>query len=109
MDVFNFLKSVSAYPVPMMTLAEIASGRGLYLTDEADEDTTASQAYKGAKADLLIWLSVAPNVSQGGQSYSFSEYERKNMRAQAMALYGEIGESASENKGVKYGYKGDKL
>lgn len=106
--VLESLKGVNAYPVPLRTLVETAEKRGLTLTDEATKATLTGRAYNLAVADLLIWLSLAPNVTQGGQSFSFTDEQRKQFRNEASALYDELGEESVATKPI-YGYKGSRL
>lgn len=105
--VLETLKGVSAYPVPLRTLVETAELRGLSLTEVATQEAMVGKAYKLAKADLLLWLSLAPNIGQGGQSFSFTDEQRVQFRNQAKALYDECGE-VSATKPI-YGYKGSRL
>lgn len=107
--ILESLKSVSAYPVPLRTLVETGERRGLSLTDEATQAVLLSKNYKLAVADLFLWLSLAPNVSQGGQSYSFSEDERHRLRNRANSLYDELGEEDTSSDEPTYGYKGSQL
>lgn len=102
------LKSVNAYPVPLRTLVEVAEARGLSLTEDATKEVLDSAAYNLAVADLLLWLSIAPNISQGGQSYSFSDEQRTQLRNRAKSLYAEYGEDRAASKPI-YGYKGSRL
>lgn len=106
--ILESLKSVNAYPVPLRTLVEIAERRGLSLTDKATKEVLGGKNYNLAKADLLLWLSLAPNITQGGQSYSFTDEQRQQFRNNANALFSEFGE---ENSSVQptYGYKGSRL
>lgn len=106
--VLETLKSVSAYPVPLRTLVETAEKRGVVLTDTATQEAMVGKAYKLAKADLLLWLSLAPNIGQGGQSYSFTDEQRQQFRNQSKALYDECGEVSAATKPL-YGYKGSRL
>jgi hypothetical protein len=106
--ILETLKGINAYPVPLRTLTEIAEGRGLNLQDEATLAVLRSSGYKLATADILLWLSLAPNISQGGQSYSFSEEQRLQLRKRADTLFGECEDEASLSK-PKFGYKGKKL
>lgn len=100
------LKGVNAYPVPDYTLDEIASRRDIELSDIATAEVLKSSSYMLAKADLLLWLSLAPNVSQGGQNYSFSDDQRLVFRQRANAIY-----KLNEPEEVKtmFGYKGSRL
>ena len=102
------LKGTNAYPVPATKLEEVAVRRGLTLTDTATQDVLTSRGYKLAKADVLLWLSHAPNITQGGQSYSFTDKQRQQFRNQAKTLYDECGEVSAATKPI-YGYKGSRL
>lgn len=106
--VLETLKGVSAYPVPLRTLIETAELRGLSLEETATQYVMVGKAYKLAKADLLLWLSIAPNITQGGQSFSFTDEQRQQFRNQAKALYDECGEVSAATKPI-YGYKGSRL
>lgn len=106
--VLESLKGVNAYPVPLRTLVEVAEARGLSLTAEATKEVLDSEAYNLAVADLLLWLSIAPNISQGGQSYSFSEEQRTQLRNRANALFAKYGDDGAASKPI-YGYKGSRL
>lgn len=106
--VLEALKGVNAYPVPIRTLVETAELRGLTLEEAATQGVMGSTAYKLAKADLLLWLAFAPNITQGGQSYSFTDEQRQQFRNQAKALYDECGEESAVTKTI-YGYKGSRL
>lgn len=102
------LKSINAYPIPLRTLSETAERRGVALMDSATQDTLTSNAFRLAKADLLLWLSYAPNITQGGQSYSFTDEQRKEFRHEAQAIYNELEPQANAGR-VTYGYKGGRL
>ena len=104
------METVLDYPVPLRTLTAIADKRGLSLTTDATQEMQKSKEYNLAVADLLLWLSIAPDVSQGGQSYSFTDEQRKQFRLRANGLYDKYDPTgdASERKTI-YGYKGDRL
>lgn len=107
----ELLRGISRYPVAETFLAEVALRRGLDLDAVADGGIVDGSAYRLAKADLLVWLAKAPNTSQGGQSYSFSSEERKEMLKSAKGTYKQIGQDLPEGlgEGVTYGYKGSRL
>lgn len=108
--VLESLKGINAYPIPLRTILDVGGGRKLPLASDVDETILTSKAYQLATADLYYWLAVAPDVSQGGQSYSFTDEERRDFRNRAMSIYGEYGEPEDKvGKGVRYGYKGSKL
>lgn len=108
--VIECLKGVNAYPIPLRTIEEIAERRGLSLNETANQVLLSGRNYNLALADLLLWLSRAPDISQGGQSFSFTDEQRKDFREGARALLRRFGDSveAEENKPV-YGYKGNRL
>lgn len=97
------LKALTAYPIPMTTLVSIAEGRGLSPHDIVFDIAE----YTLATADVYMWLSNAPDVAQGGQSYSFTDEQRRYFRQQATAIYNEAG-STKTTKTI-YGYKGTRL
>ena len=106
--VLETLKGINAYPMPLRTLIEVSELRGLSLNDTATKEIMVGKAYKLAKADLYMWLSIAPNIGQGGQSFSFTDEQRQQFRNQAKALYDECGEVSATAKPI-YGYKGSRL
>lgn len=102
------LKSINAYPIPLRTLMETSERRDLSLTAEATQEVLQSKAYRLAEADLLLWLSIAPDISQGGQSFSFTDEQRKDFKRQAQGIY-DILETSQNARRVTYGYKGSRL
>lgn len=105
--ILESLKSVSSYPVPLRTLVETAEQRGLTLTDEAPKEVLTGKAYRLATADLLLWLSLAPNITQGGQSFSFTDEQRKDFRNRAKDIYDEFADDLAPK--ATFGYKGSRL
>lgn len=106
MTVLDTLKAVNAYPVQHSTLTSICARRGVDPDVEATQEILLGTAYRLARADLLLWFAAAPNVSQGGQSFSFSEYERKQLRAEGLAIIEELEDEKTKHL---YGYKGSRL
>lgn len=106
--VLESLKGVNSYPIPLRTLVEVAERRGLTLESQSSQEVLKGKDYRLATADLLLWLSLAPNVSQGGQNYSFTDEQRKQFRNNAFAIYDELGEDEGVTKPT-YGYKGSRL
>lgn len=102
------LKAISAYPIPLRTLTETAERRDLSVTAEATQEVLQSKTYRLAKADLLLWLSIAPDISQGGQSFSFTDEQRKDFKRQAQGIY-DVLEPSQKAGRVTYGYKGSRL
>jgi hypothetical protein len=104
-DVLTALQGLTTYPVPQSVLQECALEAGCNPTDEVTQDMRQSRQWKRAKAQVFLFLSSAPNVTQQGVSFSFSEYERANFLKQAAALEAEAGDD--DWNGVGYGYKGE--
>lgn len=105
--ILEALKGINAYPIPLRTIVESALRRGVDIYEELSEEMSRTRGYNLCKADLLMWLSFAPAVSQGGQSYSFTDEQRLRMRNEAKALYDEFEEE--EGARTTYGYKGKRL
>lgn len=108
--VLESLKAVNAYPIPLRTLLETIERQGLLQSDEATQEVLRGAKYNLALADLLLWLSFAPNITQGGQSYGFTDEQRLQLRNRAKQLQQRYMEAqeAKQNKPI-YGYKGSKL
>ena len=102
------LQGVNAYPVPEAALLSTAARRGLSLDAAATDDVLSGRDYRLATADVLAWLAGAPDVSQGGQSYSFTDAMRAAFRSRAAAIYAAEGEDDTAS-GTTYGYKGSLL
>lgn len=102
----SYLKAQNAYPIPTPALAAIVERRGLEAEQEATAALMESRECRLCVADVLRWVSFAPGVSQGGQSFALSEEQRKALRAEANAIYHALGENSGT---VKYGYKGSRL
>lgn len=109
LTVIDALFGVTGYPIPMRTVKTISLRRGLDLGAAPTKDLVTSREFRLCEADLLMWLSRAPNVSQGGQSYNFNEDQRKDFRNRAKAIYDDLGEADGSATGIQYGYKGSRI
>lgn len=107
-SVLEALRGINAYPIPMQTIETIACSRGLVLNAEITSDILNGKAYNLARADVLLWLSTAPDISQGGQSYNFDDTQRTQFRNRAARLVEKYGEG-EQVPDVVYGYKGSRL
>lgn len=91
----------------MRTIEAKALKRGLDLDgDVTDED---KDSLRLAVADLYVWLYFAPNVGQGGQSYSFTDSQREWWKKQALAIYDELEDEEASALHGQYGYMGSRL
>lgn len=109
MNVLQSLKSISSYPIPTATVEDIAEGAGLNIDTELTMEIRNGKEYKRAKAKVYLFLSEAPNVSQGGISYSFSDADRNRFRSRASNILNEIGEGGEDAALPEFGYKGEDL
>ena len=108
---FDALIGVTGYPVPRRSVEAIALRRGLDLTTTpVTQAIMTSTAFRLCEADMLMWLFRAPNVSQGGQSFNFTDEQRKDFRNRAKKIYSDLGDTGdADAASINYGYKGDRL
>lgn len=107
--VYDSFKTVSGYPIPDAQIRFVATKRGIGLDNMVTPDIAKSDSYRLAQADLMKWVSTAPNISQGGVSFDILYSDRERLREMAEAIYGELGETATGDTKPKYGYKGSRL
>jgi hypothetical protein len=108
MKIIESLKGINAYPIPEPTIATIAIKRGIGLDEEATEEKLSSKEYRLSNADILRWLAKsAPNISQAGISYSFTDEDKRNLLDEANDIYLEYDDPLCVK--TKYGYKGSRL
>lgn len=98
---------MSLYPINPATAEVIAAECGLDAQEKVDAALLGSKAYKKAKAKVYQYLSEAPAVTEAGATYSFTDEERKDLRAKADALLDSIGDD--EDAGIVCGWIGDEL
>lgn len=106
MTIRESLKALNAYPIPDLIVVLYCTARQLAPEAEAYGEVLASAAYRLAVADIYLWLSTAPNISQGGASWTLSEADKAAFRVQAETIYQQCREPS---KGVRFGYKGTRL
>lgn len=109
MNILQSLKSLSAYPIPTLTVQDIAERASLDAQADASKDIRASKAFKRARAYIYIYLSEAPDVTQQGVTFSFTDEDRKRFLRKANGLLEEIGETEYTTGEVICGYIGDTL
>lgn len=106
---YESLLAVSAYPIPDRVIRTISTKRGVVVDDPATESVLVGAPFRLAKADLYMWLYFAPNVSQGGQSYSFTDEQRRLWKKQALDIYDELGDPEADALRTQFGYMGSKF
>lgn len=102
------LKALNAYPIPSQVIDAILVKRGVSATAEYSQNLASGDAYRLATADVYKWLAAAPNVSQGGQSYSFDAKARAEFNSAATRIYNDLG-TEDDKASVAYGYRGARL
>lgn len=107
MNINQALRSVTTYPLTADFLESVAVGAGLSLEDMATEELLNSRVYKKALGRIYLYLAEAPNVSQGGISFTFSESDRVRYERKGNELLREATSGAEGN--TRYGYKGENL
>lgn len=103
MTILEAIKGITNYPIPQRTIEASAVRRGVTTATIATPALLDSKEYKLLEADMKRWLVAAPNITEGGVSFSL---ERDQLRRDATATYIEYEET---RPAVKYGYKGDTL
>ena len=99
------LMSISSYPIPAPVIENIAGAAGLEPDTEVDLEVRQSDPFRRATAGVYQYLSEAPNVSQGGISYTFSEDERTRFAQRASNILASLVES--QNAEIEVGYMGE--
>lgn len=107
MTVLDSLRAINGYPLSLLSLELAARGRNLDPGAEVTKEVLGSKGYRLAKADVLMMLADAPDVTQEGITYSFTDEQRGSFRKSASVIYNENGER--ERGAAVYGYKGDRL
>ena len=106
MTISAALKSINNYPIPSSTIENIADEAGL---GDVKQTVTVKMRkgrdFKRATAYVYRFLAEAPNVTQGGISYTFNEDERSRFARRAAAILDELGEG--DQTDVQCGYIGE--
>lgn len=103
MNVLESLAAINAYPIPQNTILSAINEAGMQPDEEATFVKREEPEYKRAKAYLYRFLAEAPNISQGGVSYSFSSTDKELFRKKAEELLME----ADGNNTFSYGWDGE--
>lgn len=100
------LMYLSNYPIPLPVIENIMNEQGLDVdTSDADADTRNSVAFKRCKAYVYLFLSKAPNVTQGGITYSFGQKEREGFTRMANGILHDLGDTTEAE--IEVGYYGE--
>lgn len=102
MTIADSLRAISLYPINPLTVENIAEECGLDANAPADAVVRTSIPYRRARAKVYQYLAEAPNVSEAGANYSFSDAERENFKRKAQSILDEVGDSESAVDVVGY-------
>ena len=108
MKLSELLKSINTYPIPNNVILEAALKNGLDADTEVTKEVVDSGSYRLAQADVYTFLAGAPNVTQNGISFSFSDEQRSYFLKTANAIRDNEGVT-SPASGQGYGYMGEDL
>lgn len=108
MDLSELLKSINAYPIPENVILEAALKNGLDADTEVTKEVVDSSSYRLAQAEVYTFLAGAPNITQNGISFSFSDEQRNYFMKTATAIRDNEGVTSPE-RGQGYGYMGEDL
>ena len=104
MTIMQALRSINSYPLTDEQLSMAAVSAGLDPNSDAIGMLTKKE-YTHAKANVYSLLAEAPNISQGGITFSFTSDEKKQFRSVACRLYNAIGVDVPQAS--KWGYQGE--
>lgn len=108
MTIQEALLSISSYPMSPEAIRLRCMERGLHPDEDLRIDLTKSKEYQLLKADVLVYLSEVPNVTQEGVSYSILDATRQQMAKEAERIYRKYGDPNAAKR-PRYGYKGSLL
>lgn len=109
MTIREALKGLTGYPIPVATLDYILTASDIDGADEFSVAISQSAEYKRAEGYVFRYLSEAPNVSQGGVSYSFTADDRTRFANRAKSLLIAAGVEDESETGVNFGFQGETL
>lgn len=101
MTVAEAIQGLTTYPIPADTITSVGISRGLDTSIPFTIAVHNMPAYQLMKADVYVFLSVAPDLKE--QEVSITNSDKKHYKALADEIYGKYG----EGDGGKYGYIGD--
>lgn len=107
MTILESLTSICGYPISPRYVESVAIKRGIDINAELSADLMNESAYQLASADVMAYLVTAPTISQGGQSYSLTDDQRRLFLSRSEAIYAEFG--GNDKSKTIYGYKGSRL
>lgn len=108
MTIQEALLSISSYPMSPEAIRLRCMERGLHPDEDFRGDLARRREYQLVRADVLVYLSEVPNVTQEGVSFSILEATRQQMAKEAERIYRKYGDPNAPKR-PRYGYKGSLL
>lgn len=106
MTILDSLRSINSYPIPTGVQSKAAVGYGLNLEEEVTTAVLESTAYRLAEVDVYVFLAGAPDVTQNGVTFSFTDEQRKHFLSISSSIKQAAGvDDATTGQG--YGYIGE--
>lgn len=106
MKVSKALQALNNYPIPMPVIENIMDAEGMDAEKaETSKEVRLSPEFKRCEAGVYLFLAKAPNVTQGGITYSFSEDERERFAQMAASIKAELGDQNEAE--IEVGYIGE--
>ena len=106
MTVSESLRSINNYPIPPYVLTKSAIKNGMSLEDEITSESVISKEYRLMEADVFAFLAGAPDVTQNGVSFSFTDDQRDWFLSMSNSIKADLGVSDASS-GQGYGYMGE--
>lgn len=112
MTILDSLLSQHSYPLDGQAVRLLAQRRGLSPDDWVCDKVLGSDAWQLARADVLMMVASAPNVTQEGVSYDVLFSTREALRHEAEKVYRKYLDPSDPlypKAKRRYGYKGSLL
>lgn len=106
MTVSESLKSINNYPIPPYVLTKSAIKNGMSLEEEVTSEILISREYRLMEADVYAFLAGAPDVTQNGITFSFSQDQRDWFLSMSNSIKTDLG-VVDSSTGQGYGYMGE--
>jgi len=101
MTIAQALQSLNTYPVDALFIEKVGIDRGLDIT----ADYVFSEAYELATADIYMYLSTQPSISEQETSINNAISVKKAFADMANEIYGKYGDD--KYTGIDYGFNGE--
>lgn len=112
MTILDALLAIHAYPLDPEAVRLKAVGRGLLPDNDFCACDSSDRAYMLARADVLMMIAYAPNVTQEGVSYSIPDTARQRLEKEAERIYRSLLDPSDPlypKTKPRYGYRGSLL